>query len=236
MEEQFLDLVLNVCGRVWIRFLQLLEVPINNTQILWAAIPLLIATFFMVIYFGRYKKEELGWNTAFGNAMVFMFMAINLIREMYYKNGVGSIDNILSSKIYLSVSIGLIGASICLMGLTYYRILPKRLAFFLFSAPTVNVTVYVIMAMVYANVPADSITVLATGLFLAIILAIAKIIVIVEGTGAIQKKVLEEEKEEEEKEDEPIEVKVLEKIETKEEKEQKFLEEKEIEKEIEKKK
>jgi Co/Zn/Cd efflux system component len=236
MENGVVELIVSIISQIIGRFLQLLQVPINNSEILWAAIPLLIATFFVVTYFGKYRKEHIGWNDAFGNSMVFLFMAINLIKEMYYQDGVGSITNILSNKIYLPISVALIITGAGLMILTYYRILPKNIAFFMFSAPTVNSIVYVIMTVVYADVPADIITVFAAMLFLGLIRAFSKALVLIERTGTIQEKVIEEEQEDEEKEDEPLEIKVLEKMHTKEEEEQKFLEEKEIEEEIEKKK
>lgn len=233
--EEILGLIVGGFSQVLSRFWQLLNVPLNNHEILWAAIPLLIATFFIVTYFGKYRKDHIGWNDAFGNSMVFLFMAINLIKEMYYQNGVGSITNILSNKIYLPVTIALIIVGSGFMVLTYYRKLPKSVAFFMFSAPTVNSTVYVIMTIVYANVPADIITVIAAMLFLGLIWVLSKLTVLIERTGTIQEKVIEEEEKEEEEEDEPIEIKVLEKIQTKEEEEQKILEEKEIEEEIKKK-
>jgi hypothetical protein len=235
MEGQSLD-VLIIISSILDRFLQLLSVPISNGRVLWAAIPLLIATFFIVTYYGKHKKEHMGWNDAFGNSMVFLFIAIDIIREMYYENGVGSINNILSNKIYLPISIILIITGALFMSLTYYRRLPKNLALFMFSAPTVNSIVYVIMTIAYANVPADIITVIAAAIFLGLIWIAGKVLVIIERTGTIQEKVIEEEEEEEEKEDEPLEIKVLEKMHTKEEEEQKFLEEKEIEEEMEKKK
>lgn len=174
--DQIITFLKELSAEVVIRFLELLRAPIDNSDILWSAIPLLIATLFIMIYFGKHQKEELGWGTAFGNTMVFLFVAIEIIKKMYYHGGNGSIENIIQNGVYLPLTIGLITTSIGLMTLTYFQILPKRLAFFLFSAPPINVTVYVLMTMVYANVKADHITILASILFLAIILVIKKII------------------------------------------------------------
>lgn len=161
-------------GIIWIRFIELLFAPLRNQDMLWAAVPLAIATLFITLYFGRNRREELGWNTAFGNTMVFLFVAINLIKEMY-KQG-GSLDSLFSNTLYLSLCLGLATTSLLLMFITYFHLLPKKVAFFLFSAPPINVTVYVVMAVVYANVPPDYITVLAAFLFLFVILVIAKTI------------------------------------------------------------
>jgi len=162
--------------QVLVRTAELVMAPLDNQAMLWIAVPLIIATLFMTLYFARYKKEELGWNTAFGNTMVFLFVALNIIKEMYYENGVGDLENIYSNDLYFSISVGLIGASFFLMAVTYLHLLPKRLAFFIFSAAPINVSIYVVMAVVYANVPTDYLTVLAGVAFLVLIVIVAKIL------------------------------------------------------------
>ncbi len=163
----------------WERFIEMLQIPLKNTDMLWAALPLVIAVFFMTLYFGRYKQEELGWTTAFGNTMVFLFVAINLIKHMYIDVGVGSLDELMANPLYLILSLGLAGAGLLLMFITYFHLIPKSVAFFLFSAPPLNVSTYVIMTMIYANVPADWITLLAGIIMLIVILAITKFLKIV---------------------------------------------------------
>ncbi len=159
---------------VFSRFVELALAPLRNQEMLWIAVPLAIATLFMTLYFGRNRREELGWNTAFGNTMVFLFVAISLIREMY-KQG-GSWDSVLSNSLYFPLSLGLAGASVLLMFITYFHLMPKRAAFFLFSAPPINVSVYVAMTIVYADVSPDLLTVFAGVLLLGVIVVAAKII------------------------------------------------------------
>lgn len=158
------------------RLLELVFAPLQNQEMLWAAVPLLIATIFITLYFGRYKKEELGWNTAFGNTMVFLFVAISLIRQMYYLDGAGSWDNVTSNGFYFLLSGGLVFAGVFLMLVTYFHLLPKKLAFFLFSAPPINVSVYVVMSAVYAKVQLDAYTVMAGFLMLIGIVVFAKLL------------------------------------------------------------
>lgn len=156
---------------LWNRFLQLVFAPFSNEQMLWTAIPLFVATLFIILYFARHRDEELGWNTAFGNTMIFLYAAIGLIREMYYKDNGGSLEGLLQNEFYLTLTIALAGSSIFLMLITYFHLMPKRMAFFLFSAPPLNAVLYVFMAIVYANVAPDVITVGATMIFLLTILA-----------------------------------------------------------------
>ena len=162
------------------RFIQLVEAPLTEPKMLWIAVPLIIATLFMTLYFGKYRKEELGWNTAFGNTMVFLFVSINIIQEMYYSDGAGSWANLISNSFHLTITIILAAIAFFLMLITYYHLLPKRAAFFLFSAPPINVTVYVLMTMVYTEVPADYVTLGAAVLLFLVILFFLKVLQAIE--------------------------------------------------------
>lgn len=157
LQVQFSD----VAALTWDRFMEMVFVPVRNPDMLWAVVPLIIAVTFMTLYFGRYRKEELGWNDAFGNAMIFLFTAISLIKQMYYDTGSLSFDALAANPTYLFFSVVLALASLLLMFITYFRFIPKRLAFFIFSAPPVNLALYVIITMIYAGIPADFITLLA---------------------------------------------------------------------------
>ncbi len=174
--------------QVWDRTVELVLAPLNNINMLWVAIPLLIATLFMILYFGRHKKEELGWNTAFGNTMVFIFVAVAIIREMYIQGG-ESFDGIFTPGLYGALALGLCVASGLLMFFTYFHLLPKRVAFFMFSAPPINVSVYAVMSLVYANVAVDYITVLASIVLLVIILVVGKLLQLIIGLVGLEAKI-----------------------------------------------
>lgn len=163
----FLDVVVE-------RLISLVQAPLNNETMLWTAIPLLIATLFITLYFGKYSKEELGWNTAFGNTMVFLFVSLDILRYIYYSDGTGSINNLFSNAFYSSITLALVGVAFVLMIITYYHLLPKKVAFFLFSAPPVNVSVYVLMTIVYNQAPADAMTLTAAVILFVIIFAFLK--------------------------------------------------------------
>jgi hypothetical protein len=169
------EILMDIASKTWDRAMELVYAPLDHQNMLWTAIPLFIATLFMTLYFGRYKKEELGWNTAFGNTMVFLFVAISIIREMYNQGG-GTFDSLFASELYTILSISLMVGGFLLMFFTYFHLLPKKLAFFLFSAPPINVTVYVVMTIVYADVIPDYLTALAGIVLLILILILAKII------------------------------------------------------------
>jgi hypothetical protein len=143
----------------WERFIELVMAPASEPDMLWFAVPLIIATFLMALYFGRYRREELGWNSSFANTMVFLFVSIDLVRRMYESQVPFSWLNIYENPLYLMITVALALFSITSMLVVYYHLLPKKLAFTIFSNLPVNLAVYAIMTIVYANVPADWTTV-----------------------------------------------------------------------------
>lgn len=170
--QEYIDILMQIL----LRFVDLVSAPITDQQMLWTAVPLVIATVFMTLYFGKYRKEELGWATAFGNTMVFLFISIGIIQYMYHSGDGSSWDNLFSNSFYLTITLILTGVALLFMFVTYYHLLPKKLAFFLFSAPPVNVSVYILMTIVYTGVPADYITLAAAILLFLVIFLILKLI------------------------------------------------------------
>lgn len=66
-------------NRIW----EIVQAPATHSDMIWIIAPIVIAFLLMSFYFGRYKKEELGWNTAFGNSMVLIFATVDLLRHQY---------------------------------------------------------------------------------------------------------------------------------------------------------
>ncbi len=191
------------------RFIELVKAPLTDTQMLWTAVPLVIATIFMTLYFGKYRKEELGWATAFGNTMVFLFVSLSIIEYMYYVDGDGSWNNLFSNEFYLTITVALTLIALFFMFITYYHLLPKKVAFFLFSAPPVNVSVYVLMTIIYTEVPADYITLGAAVVLFLVIMLLLKILQKIESMASHPEGIFaeEEKKKKEEKKEEPEEEK-----------------------------
>ena len=62
------------------RFAKIIVTPWLNKELLWMVIPLILIIFFVQAYFGRNRTEELGWNTAFGNAISLFWISVILTR------------------------------------------------------------------------------------------------------------------------------------------------------------
>jgi TRAP-type C4-dicarboxylate transport system permease small subunit len=158
------------------RFIDLIFAPYFNAQILWIAIPLLIATVLMALYFGKHPHEDLGWNTAFGNSMVFLFVAIDIIRTLHNSTVPGSWYNLISPPLYAGVSIALFALGSLLLLVNYYHVLPRKLDFLLCSGPPVNVACYTLASLVYAKVTPDRYTFFAALFMLFVLVALLRLV------------------------------------------------------------
>ncbi|PIN74716.1 hypothetical protein COV18_05850 [Candidatus Woesearchaeota archaeon CG10_big_fil_rev_8_21_14_0_10_37_12] len=127
----------------------LINAPRLAPELWWVAAPLLFTLLVMSFYFGLYKKEELGWNTALGNTIVLLFVGIDLLRTLYHYTRPASFENFLFFwETLLLVCIILIEA-LLLFYFAFTHALPKHIMFFLASPLPVNVQAYVIACVVY---------------------------------------------------------------------------------------
>jgi hypothetical protein len=138
--------------------------PLRNTDMIWAAVPLLATLVLMTVYFGRYKGEELGWNTAVGNMLVLVFVATDLLRYIY------TTPQIENAGLKTAVALFVLFQGFSLTYAEFFHFLPKKAAFFIAEPVPVNTTAYVAMAIVYADIPLDLATLAAAAGMFAVLL------------------------------------------------------------------
>jgi hypothetical protein len=138
------------------RITDIFNAPFKITNMLWMLLPLLATLILMEFYFGRYKEEELGWNTAFGNALVLIFVSIDLFRHVYDPVG-GVIFSFLyagHAKIIISIVVFLFG--ILLLFMDFFHFIPKKVAYLLSSPIYINLISLFGIIIVYSdNIPLD---------------------------------------------------------------------------------
>lgn len=168
--EQF-SLILKL---VFDRMFDIIKAPIAQSNMLWILTPMIIVMLLMSFYFGRYKKEELGWNTAFGNSLILIFASVDLLRHLYNTGTLFqfNVQNALVAAIILE--------GILLTFLNFFHLLPKSFAFGISSSQTVNITIMFVIILIYSRLPLNYITALACALLATILLLIIKIIQILE--------------------------------------------------------
>ena len=136
------------------RFVELVIAPYIYPEMLWIVIPLLLAMLFVTIYFGRYRYEELGWNSAFSNSLILIFISVDLVRRLFIEGILGYAD--FKNLLVLAV----IFEGVVLLMISFFHLLPKKVAFNLYQNVPINVIAYAAVVLVYSNIKIDFITVI----------------------------------------------------------------------------
>ncbi len=156
------------------RFLDLLLAPVQYSEMLWIAIPLVLTLVLTELYFSRYKAEALGWNSAYGNALVLVFVAVDIFRYLYNH----ALLETMSLK--LAVAIALTMLAIILTVCNFLHLLPENVAYGLSAKLPMNFLAYLALLLVYSEVPIDWLTLLAAAglliVFSAVIILLQMII------------------------------------------------------------
>lgn len=139
---------------------EIIEQPILNKDMLWILLPLLTALFLMELYFGRYKEEELGWNSAVSNSIVLFFVGMNLCSFLYSKNmliGITTVPqalvDIAAKKTFIAFFILL--ESVFFIALNFFHLVSRRFAFGISSALIMNYLGVISIVLVYSNLSFD---------------------------------------------------------------------------------
>ncbi len=149
------------------RSFDILKQPLVNTEMLWILLPLLATLFLIELYFGRYRKESLGWNSAVGNSLVLFFVAVNLFSFLYRSDLLISVSvippNLFVDALEKSlITFFILVESILLITLNFFHMMPRNLAFGVSSALIINFIGVIAVILVYSNLEINIITLLAT--------------------------------------------------------------------------
>lgn len=127
--------------------------PAKNPEMLWIAIPLLGTLLLMEVYFSRHN-EKLGWNTAFGNGIILLFVAFDLLRKLYSSFPEQSLS-FFPAEPYLPKSLVIAFVflyALAVLSINFFRTLPDFASFTLSSYPVTIVLAYVAVAIIYSNI------------------------------------------------------------------------------------
>ncbi len=160
------------------RFTQIITSPFTDPQMLWIALPLLIVLLFMQLYFGRWKNEKLGWASAFADWIALLFVGVNLLREMLVKYAVISevpamiyiLPAVPIAQTYLPLEVLakfllifiLLFFSLLFMIVLFTHAIPKRISFVISSPLAVYSFAFIMISIVYSDIPLDLYTLIAS--------------------------------------------------------------------------
>jgi len=146
---------------VWSRFLELLTAPAVNPEMGWIITPLIVTLVLMTFYFGKYSKEDLGYNTSVGNAVVLLFVGMDILRYVYYSEFPPSLLAYQNRPVVALVCLLVMFEAIALLYSSFFHTLPKKINYFICSPLPVNLQAYVAIAVVYSRIKFDWYTLLA---------------------------------------------------------------------------
>lgn len=141
------------------RFAELLGGPFVNPSMLWIALPLIVTLIVMELYFGRYREERLGWNTALTNTLVLIFVSLNLFQRVFTTYEGGFFKVIISTGFFVALVVFILG--ILLFLTDFFHWISKKIAFVISAHLPVNITAYTAVVIVYNQLPLDLMTILA---------------------------------------------------------------------------
>lgn len=164
------------------RTLDLVNQAISNRETLWILLPMVITFFLIELYFKRYRKETLGWESAVGNSLVLFFVAITLFSYLDRNNllfGVSSLSpEIFSIALAKSIiTFFILLESILLILLDFFHLMPKKFAFGVSSSMIINIIGIMCVLLVYSDLPLDIVTILAILFLIAVLILILNLII-----------------------------------------------------------
>ncbi len=163
------------------RVLDLINQAISNRETLWILLPLVVTFFLIELYFRRYRRETLGWESAVGNSLVLFFVAITLFSYLDRNNLLFGVSS-LSSEIFpiaLTKSIitfFILLESILLILLDFFHLMPKKIAFGISSSMIINIISIMCVLLVYSELPLDIVTILAILFLIAVLILVLNLI------------------------------------------------------------
>jgi hypothetical protein len=134
-------------------FEQFLVTPINQPEILPTVLPLIVGAVIIELYFGKYTREELGWNTSVGNAVIWATTGITLLMttEMNQQEKFAA---------YALIGIGgLVGY------MDFYHKWPETVAFIISSSGIVYTLAYIAIIMIKTSMTFNPVTMKAAAIF-----------------------------------------------------------------------
>lgn len=111
-------------------FSQILSSFTKDPSIWWLLAPIILFWLVIEIYFGRYKNEKLGWNTALGNGLSMFWVVVISLKTLFDEN----LNLYSTEKLVFIIFIALYSTFIILISFTHKI---KDNLFFLIASPTI---------------------------------------------------------------------------------------------------
>jgi hypothetical protein len=139
--------------------ISILIAPVQQSSIVPTVLPLILGGLIVELYLGKYKSEELGWNTAVGNAVVWFATGVSLLATE-------SLEGLEVQATFFLIFLGLFVGF-----MDFFHVWPARIAFLVSSSGLVYTIAYTIVVMIKTSIEVSTATLLGAGVFIAAIQA-----------------------------------------------------------------
>ena len=161
---------------VYERTFEIIRQPLVNKDMLWILLPCIVTLFLMELYFGRYKEEEMGWNSAVSNSLVLFFVGMNLASWLYSHNMLPGLTHVELSMareaiIKSIITVFILTESVLFIFLDFFHLTKKKFAFGISSDLIINFVGVISIVLVYSSVALDIVTAISV-LFIFICIVI----------------------------------------------------------------
>lgn len=154
-----------------VRFLKMIYFSYYNEQIFWTIAPLMFSLMMAQMYFGKYKTEEMGWNSAFTNSISLIWVTATLIKFLHSEYGLYSFIFLDSLRGYLILMSVFLILTLLISYLNFNHYIPKYWAFLLSSSLLINIIAYIVIIIIMAKFPLDIVTMDASIILFVLLLA-----------------------------------------------------------------
>lgn len=144
------------------------KAPLNDSNLALSLLPIVAGAMVMELYFGRYTEEELGWNTAVGNSIIWLTTGVTLFTVFASTPG------------EKNAALGLIALGLFFGIMDFTHKWPDYIAFFVSSSGIVYSITYAVTILVRTDLEVDAVSLRAAALFIVGSNIVFKIIELVE--------------------------------------------------------
>jgi len=180
---------------ILVRLIQIVLVPYFEYSVIWVIAPLLFALIMIQMYYGKYKTEQMGWNSAFGNTVSLMWAIAILVKFMYEQYGLWYSWNTPGLQGQIILIMALTVMTISLFVINYNHAIPRKLAVFLSDTIPTTIIAYLSIVIIMGGIPVDIATLIAGGIIFLVAEAVFRLYrQSITASKEIQKRVEEKEK------------------------------------------
>lgn len=131
--------------------------PVENPELLPSVLPLIAGAIVIELYFGKHKRESLGWNTSVGNAIIWVTTGLNLYLT----------ETLTQSELYATAALIGLGAFVAYMD--FFHKWSSTVAFVLSSSGIVYTLAYLLVVIVKTDLVPDQRTLTAAAVFFLVV-------------------------------------------------------------------